>query len=633
MSTVTPGPKVKQHPMAKLLDENAISDIAIIDDAYNQPEKEDFTRDQITSFLGQISDDEDAKKEWIDNKITQHAADDFENIDDIDTVAIQHLWLYSQKDGKLSQICKQKLFDKIIEKQAQIAILYEFLSEDLKRKAIKFGTTYRVEDLENCKIVFIDYILGSGETLEEAVEPSIEIAKELFEKYKPLIVLMSRSKVDLEMQEKFRSASKLMGGMFYFLSKADMARKDKLSLELYPIAKSIKTSYAINNFSSTLKTHIESAADELVGQVRKLSVSDYAYLQKLSLAEEQHPLGDYMLWLCGEYFNKILTEKIREERVSLNALTINDLPPHQFGPSLSLTEIYQGALFDYSSNDAHLRLGDIYIKENKVLMIINAQCDLVRDVDDDLTIVFLEGELFKHAEADPKEKRNARTELIEINQNGTRETYKIVWYLNQVETIRFADKAKIENEMGFKKILRLKTPFAIQLQNAYSANLARVGVPVAPPINSSAHIEVFCEGVDGKAERLLPLFKDAAILYYLKKDDKCKLNTAFIEKLLDTMVQALSCFDNNIKYYTGISGTVKEVEKKIANLKQKQSVLKRLVSSEAERFKLLEPISVPKVGGFKKFQNLFYITHDMLDASELHYPSNDQPIWLNIVSH
>jgi hypothetical protein len=187
MSSRLPQEHAEKHPIAKLLDDNAITDIAIVDDAFGIPKREDFSLDEITDFLGKVDDDEDAKKEWIKFSITAHDIDDFEGIADIGTDSILKLWQLRGISGSLSELCTDYLFQKIYAKQKELETLCDFISKDLSRPIKKCCADVDIEVLGSSKLVFIDYYLSLGETTESAIEQAIAIARELFERYQPFV--------------------------------------------------------------------------------------------------------------------------------------------------------------------------------------------------------------------------------------------------------------------------------------------------------------------------------------------------------------------------------------------------------------------------------------------------------------
>lgn len=86
--------------------------------------------------------------------------------------------------------------------------------------------------------------------------------------------------------------------------------------------------------------------EDFIERISALTLSDYAYIQSLSLQADGQPLGDYLMWLFSAYFGHLLFGRaLRRQRDDLDALTFKTLPS-QTVPSPQLAEMYRHALFD-----------------------------------------------------------------------------------------------------------------------------------------------------------------------------------------------------------------------------------------------------------------------------------------------
>ena len=157
-----------------------------------------------------------------------------------------------------------------------------------------------------------------------------------------------------------------------------------------------------------------------MAEVKSLTFDDYAFIQSLSLEEEGHPLGDYMLSLFGSLLvNSILEDNdaLASNRAVLNKMSFTSFVPSQRAPSNHLAKIYNLSITEpmrdqsvihplecSTDNDdwlPRLRLGDIWIKDSKseVYMVANPDCDLAfgpggrRKIDKDLSVLLIPGRL------------------------------------------------------------------------------------------------------------------------------------------------------------------------------------------------------------------------------------------------
>ncbi len=484
--------------------------------------------------------------------------------------------------------------------------------------------------------------MGPAATVENksaAARKSASIAKSINEKckatpHRPILILISSFPVSEAMRIEFRSNAGIVAGMFYFVEKKYLSDKRRLLMELYPIAKALESSYAIEHFVNSFFNSIKSVSKDFLAQIGSLSISDYAYVQKLSLQKEGHLFGDYILSLFGEHFIRLLHDSMKDDRTKINSLSIDDLPPSQFTPSLALTDIYQSSLFEFVPENAPLHLGNIFTRDLDVYMVINAECDLAftmieggRAVDPELTVLLIQGRLVTHTQGDPKgTNREVRTEFFERIRESKKEMFRVTWYLDRARAIRYQDFDLEMEKEGYKLTYRLKLPYALKIQNAFASNLTRVGVPVAPPIYSALKVELFCEGAGGKTERLLDLKEDAAHLFFMKSKDQCILRNDFIYDLLGKIGEAIVKLEILAAEHKDTSSQ----EGKLAELEKKKKILERLAESDREQLKLLDPIPLPKLEGASAYSSI-YITRGKTDIEGKQYPSKEPPLWLNFI--
>src|SRR6266404_290038 len=435
-------------------------------------------------------------------------------------------------------------------KQSQLKPLHDSLKYDLRLEVDLYSTSDELSDLTT-KVIFIDYYLGSG---SDSYEIAKAIARETYGKYehepsKPLIILMSTKEISEEAIGAFRDKSGLLGGTFYFVDKRDFSNKDKLHLKIGAWVLALPYSEKIQNFVNALQAALGKVSKQFINDIKKLSVDDYAYIQKLSLQEDGHPLGDYMIWLYSAYFGKVLFEApaVREQQEIIDALTFQDLPPSQMKPSLQLSEIYRSALFasvddvqshprdETGSEMMYLHLGDLFIKEGEteVWMIINAQCDLAfapdaqRPAKPERSILMISGRLrLLTDKVDDLTRHLPRTELFE--HKGA--TYRILWNTKKIISPSHGEFKKWKEELGYKREARLRLPFALEVQRAFAADLTRVGLPVAPPIYQPATLQLLCMNEQGKTE-VLHESELGASLFFTRDDELCVLSEDFVSQL------------------------------------------------------------------------------------------------------
>ncbi len=469
------------------------------------------------------------------------------------------------------------LFQSIDEKKSQLKPLYDSLKNDLGCEVDRYGTEDELTDLTT-KLIFIDYYLGPG---EDAYKIAQSIARSTYGKYKeesskPLIILMSSKAISEETVATFRDESGLLGGTFYFIEKRDFSNKDKLHLKLGAWIMALPYSEKIQTFISEIETAIETVSKQFIKDIRKLSVDDYAYIQKLSLQDDGHPLGDYMIWLYSAYFGKLLFEapNVHQHQAEIDEMMFDDLPPSQVKPTLQLAEMYKSALFatvddagahprDAKDSDVmYLHLGDLFIKEgtNQVWMVINAQCDLafapdgLRSAKPDRSIILIPGKLHPLNEKLNQFNRNIpRTELFEYKGS----TYRILWNTKNVISLQHKDFKRWKDGEAYKREARLRLPFALEVQRAFASDLTRVGMPVAPPIYQSVMLQLMCVNQEGKVEQLMET--DAgAYMFYTRDSELCVLSEEFVAQLKPRIGEAIEMLKQRIEAQKKIPGITED---------------------------------------------------------------------------
>jgi hypothetical protein len=537
--------------VAERLGSYGINRIAIIDDAYDNPTREDFEGgEDLELFFAEVDADPEARAELA------NLGYEIANTSDISDEMLGRLFSERQNLTVLKGHCN-RLFHQIDEKQSQLKPLYDSLKHDLGLEVDRYGKSGELTDLTT-KVIFIDYYLGPG---MDSYEVAKRIARETYGKYakepsKPLIILMSSKEISEETIAAFRDESGLLGGTFYFVDKRDFSNKDKLHLKIGAWAMALPYSEKIQNFINGLQAAINKVSEQFIKDIRKLSVDDYAYIQKLSLQEDGHPLGDYMVWLYSSYFGRLLFEAptVREQQEVIDKMTFEDLPPSQVKPTLQLAEIYRSALFA-SVDDAqahprdaegsemmYLHLGDVFIKEGEteVWMVINAQCDLafapdgLRQAKPERSILMISGRLRLLGDKLDESARNVpRTELFE--RNGA--TYRILWNTKKVISPSHGEFKKWKEGLGYKREVRLRLPFALEVQRAFAADLTRVGMPVAPPIYQPVTLQLICMNEQGKAE-LLHETASGAYMFFTRDGELCVLGEDFVSQMKSRIAAA-----------------------------------------------------------------------------------------------
>ena len=194
-------------------------------------------------------------------------------------------------------------------------------------------------------LAFIDYRFGPS-LQRESVERAVRWATHLYKKGRTFIILMSSAPDAYTNQDKFRNDSKLTRGLFEFVDKKEITDRGKFCNRLNSFCAGLDTRHEIHQFASAAETAIGEAMSALKESIHALGLEDYAYLEQISLREDGHPLGDYMLWLFGEYVGHKLAvnASLQPARELVNGIKYERFLPLQRPPSVMLAKMYSAAI-------------------------------------------------------------------------------------------------------------------------------------------------------------------------------------------------------------------------------------------------------------------------------------------------
>jgi hypothetical protein len=198
---------------------------------------------------------------------------------------------------------------------------------------------------EEFDLAFVDYRFGPSRD-PSSVERAVRWATHLYNNGRTFIILMSAESEGQSRQDVFRKASKLTRGLFEFVAKDEIEDSGKFCNRLKSFCAGLSTRHAIHNFAAAAEAAANESLNALKESIHSLGIEDYAYLEQISLREDGHPLGDYMLWLFGEYFAHKLAvnQSLQNARSSVNGLKYENFLPLQRPPSVMLAAMYSAAI-------------------------------------------------------------------------------------------------------------------------------------------------------------------------------------------------------------------------------------------------------------------------------------------------
>ncbi len=327
--------------------------VAIIDDVYAGPTCE-AVRSGLAEFCAAVGADDDLVKSL--NQQTQCDFADANAVTDAGIVA-----LYKCRNQLTSiKIQLQALFLDYDQRRQEVATI----EDNLKAHgfpAENITTFQSVQDLfsgDPFQLVFLDLMLAKGEG------ESQEIAKQIYEKFKAFILLMSNSQIENQQVEGFRRATRLLSGFFKFEAKSNLCDQEKFRIQIETLPKDPEVCHAVHNFVIALEQALGGHIDELqltaaaspagapspilpqfMHTLRALGLHDYALLCELTLRNEGHPLGDYMMRLLGSHLlAQLLSHQgVKNAVAALDAMRFTEFLPFDDERSPSFHRMYADA--------------------------------------------------------------------------------------------------------------------------------------------------------------------------------------------------------------------------------------------------------------------------------------------------
>lgn len=321
-----------------------IQQVAVVDDAFDQVTSDTFQEGELNEFIGVVNEQDQLIRECR-KLMTEIDCEEILVSEDLSDENFALLWeKRAQATQELKVVLNRTLFRVHEQKFMQVEHLCTYLEEQLNMRVEKFGTQDKLPT-DNFDLAFIDYRFGPPGQ-DESVARAVRWAKNFFENNHTFIILMSAEIGAPENQDDFREKSNITRGLFEYLAKEEIEHYDKFCNRLNSFCAGYNTRLKIHGFAKAAENAADEALSFLLKSIRALGLEDYAYLEQISLNGDGHPLGDYILWLFGEYFahNLAVNESLRETRKSLNGIKYDRFLPLQRPPSLMLAEMYSAAI-------------------------------------------------------------------------------------------------------------------------------------------------------------------------------------------------------------------------------------------------------------------------------------------------
>lgn len=328
---------------------------AIVDDVYAGPTRL-AVADRLAQFCAEISAGEGLTEQL--SELTQCEFDDPHKVTD------EGLARLHQGRDSLAKIGAQldDLFRSFDQRYKEVTTIEGHLRTH-GCTTQTFHSVHGLFDGAPFELVLLDLRLAKGE------KEAQEIAKQIYEHSKAFILLMSNipgagSPVQAE---EFRRKTRLIRGLFDFCAKDKLCDAGWFRTRMSTLPKDPEVCRAVYDFVMAIDKALGGPIDEpepaessdskqdvndeevlgrFIHTLRTLGLQDYALLCELTLRDEGHPLGDYMMRLLGSHLIAQLMKDraVRNAVAQLDRMRFTEFLPFGDASSASFNRMYADSL-------------------------------------------------------------------------------------------------------------------------------------------------------------------------------------------------------------------------------------------------------------------------------------------------
>lgn len=592
--------------------------MAIIDDAFAPPMREDFGPETLEAFWQDISESPSALAQ-----LKALGPTSLKRSSDLDDQLLCKLFAEAEHVDEITPFLDRHLRPLIDIKRGPLDLLVSKVRNELQWECSCLGKIDDTLPDDSIHIFFIDYYFGPP-----GQPQSIIAAKNYIDQIKrkyvradgqhPLFVLMSSTEITETERIKFREDTGLIGGVFLFIPKSDFG-KEIIKLKLASLAASRLAASRIQHFVEALEQSITDAGNTFLKALKSLSIEDYGYIHSLCLLEEAQPLGDYMLSLFSSYIGRLLFEHeaVKTRQLEVDRISFKMLPPTQTKPSDLIARMYQASVCHIATEDLnhpqsesrpsvlgddvdqhpYVHLGDLFWRDasGEVWVIVTPQCDLVfgptsksRGFRKDRSVHLVPGKLQRINEPlSDQDLDRPRTEIF-VHQGIA---YRILWDVKRLKTVEFGKLWKWLNAGSYVRVARLRLSFALEVQHAVTASLSRVGTPVAPPMNHPVKVELCCVNPSNGRTAVLTSEDQGAFLFIMRNGKQfCVLKEEAALKFSEFLAVAKTDWTRRLTALEARSAAKKNVDAALDACKKN---IEKLSTEFSNSFALLERLREP----------------------------------------
>ncbi len=546
--------------LKNICDERGIKRIAMVDDVFDVPDKDNLDRGQYNSFRQAYNSDQKLRKAvaWVSGVNIEKLP----RFEDLNEEMLDPLWVSVWKpriNGRRLRAKYSTILHNLFQEHGDDVLgmlegVVKFLSlfrNCLEKSVTVYGTDFEANEVAKAQIVVIDYFLGQDLTMDECLKEtsrvveSIVAAARLKSRPTPSFLLVSSRPQEIDI-EKFRNRARLMKSRFRFFSKEALdvscVKNVENIVNLHDLIDASDRTEKVERLIEDWCKGASEAINAVCEQMLELDVSDLVYLDCFRLTHEGTSIANYLRWFLTASLSARVTGKLTknlwEEAATLKLFSVIDGGDHVDpstlvktfdGPSDAIAYAYGEILFDETRGTGNcvfpaelpgddLVEGDLFVrpkgknrrsyKNAEVRLVMTPSCDLISRADDEnpsaKSVLLLPGTLNKISRED--ERNNfAKDYFVHVLENGEKHLVKIEWDFTRPISV---DWPKMRDEgpgKGFKRLGRVRALYFHGLRDKFADHFTRIGTEVAPLFPHSRSGEVLMRVVNSKKKQFEPV--------------------------------------------------------------------------------------------------------------------------------
>ena len=531
--------------LPKLLEENGIRKVAVIDDVFDAvPRPDDLADGDWSTFFDDLNED---GSKLLAELYPGYEDAELENLKSSPTF-ISVVW-ENRKD--LPPTACDPLFSEYETTNATERTRLDALVTALKNLGLTCATIGRDPNdaAKEADLLIVDLFLGyqqSGNDMDRAVRRVKELVEGRIQN-PPLVVLMSRSTRLQDKRNDFRDNAGLLGSTFRVISKENLTIPGKLETLLRRLATHYEDAKRVASFVNAWEMGLDQARKNFIKILRRLDLPDLAQIRALLLDFEGQMLGEYLL----DVADRVLQHEIEAQSSTilaaqeLNKIDLKKYPaPHLVGSpdlqelvhKMTLQHVERQKL-SFSDDTLQIQFGDVLRCKDKetsdatkeVLLVVTPACDLVRSKTKPKHVLVLPGTLIPLATGDWSYGTTTTKTPILMLADGSRNWIK--WDLKGRQTIPLDILSEqLHEEKGYERIGRLREIYAVEIQQKMLTDMGRIGQPANPPATFPVSISLYAVSPQSQAIPITVEKLDTAVCFVGRDEDSGRVDHLVLDE-------------------------------------------------------------------------------------------------------